>query len=78
VVVVRAQAADEGDVRRRDPRWRGGLDAVEASVGRGRSALQATQAVDVAESVPNDLLTKLDRLPDGRARGVEGRDAVSR
>lgn len=51
--------------------WRGGLDAVEASLGQGRSALQATQAVDIAEWLPNDLLTKLDRCL--MAHGVEGR-----
>jgi asparagine synthase (glutamine-hydrolysing) len=52
--------------------WRAGLDAAEiaASVG-GRSAMQAVQAVDVAEWLPNDLLTKLDRCL--MAHGVEGR-----
>jgi asparagine synthase (glutamine-hydrolysing) len=51
--------------------WRDGLAAVEAEAGRGRSPLQASQAVDMAEWLPNDLLGKLDRCL--MAHGVEGR-----
>ena len=53
------------------PGWRLGLAAAEAAVGGGRSAMQAVQAVDCAEWLPNDLLTKLDRTL--MAHGVEGR-----
>jgi asparagine synthase (glutamine-hydrolysing) len=51
--------------------WRGGIAAAEAAAGQGRSALQAAQAVDIAEWLPNDLLTKLDRTLMTHA--VEGR-----
>ena len=50
--------------------WRDGLTRAEVSTG-DRSALQAAQAVDVAEWLPNDLLTKLDRCL--MVHGVEGR-----
>jgi asparagine synthase (glutamine-hydrolysing) len=50
--------------------WRDGIAAAEAAVV-GRSPLQAAQAVDIAEWLPNDLLTKLDRTL--MAHGVEGR-----
>ena len=52
--------------------WRAGLDraaAREATTGRTR--LQAAQATDCADWLPNDLLTKLDRCL--MAHGVEGR-----
>jgi len=51
--------------------WRDGIALAEAAAGQGRSALQAAQAVDIAEWLPNDLLTKLDRTL--MAHGVEGR-----
>jgi asparagine synthase (glutamine-hydrolysing) len=51
--------------------WRNGLAAVEATAGQGRSPLQASQAVDVEEWLPNDLLGKLDRCL--MVHGVEGR-----
>jgi asparagine synthase (glutamine-hydrolysing) len=51
--------------------WRDGIAAAEAALGRDRSALQAAQAVDIAEWLPNDLLTKLDRTL--MVHGVEGR-----
>ncbi|MBN9508376.1 MAG: asparagine synthase (glutamine-hydrolyzing) [Alphaproteobacteria bacterium] len=51
--------------------WRDGITAAEAAAGQGRSALQAAQAVDCAEWLPNDLLTKLDRTL--MVHGVEGR-----
>ncbi len=53
------------------PGWRDGIAAAEAAAGGGRSAMQAAQAVDCAEWLPNDLLTKLDRTL--MAHGVEGR-----
>ena len=52
--------------------WRDGIAAAElkaASVGRTR--LQAAQATDCADWLPNDLLVKLDRCL--MAHGVEGR-----
>jgi asparagine synthase (glutamine-hydrolysing) len=51
--------------------WRDGIAAAEAAAGEGRTALQAAQAVDIAEWLPNDLLTKLDRTL--MVHGVEGR-----
>ena len=52
--------------------WRDGLAAAEAVADQGgRSRLQAAQATDVAEWLPNDLLVKLDRTL--MAHGVEGR-----
>jgi asparagine synthase (glutamine-hydrolysing) len=49
--------------------WRDGIAA--ASGHPGRSAMQAAQAADIAEWLPNDLLVKLDRCL--MAHGVEGR-----
>jgi asparagine synthase (glutamine-hydrolysing) len=51
--------------------WRDGIAAAEAAHAQNRTAMQAAQAVDVAEWLPNDLLTKLDRTL--MAHGVEGR-----
>jgi asparagine synthase (glutamine-hydrolysing) len=51
--------------------WRDGLAQAEAAAGRERSPMQAAQATDIAEWLPNDLLTKLDRCL--MAHGVEGR-----
>ena len=51
--------------------WRDGIAAQEGRLSAGRSAVQAAQAVDIAEWLPNDLLTKLDRCL--MAHGVEGR-----
>ncbi len=51
--------------------WRDGLGAVERTAAPGRSRLQATQAADIAEWLPNDLLNKLDRCL--MAHAVEGR-----
>ena len=52
--------------------WRDGIAAAEAlATGGGRSRLQIAQAVDCADWLPNDLLTKLDRCL--MAHGVEGR-----
>jgi asparagine synthase (glutamine-hydrolysing) len=51
--------------------WRDGLSTAEVAAGGDRSALQAAQAVDIAEWLPNDLLDKLDRCL--MVHGVEGR-----
>jgi asparagine synthase (glutamine-hydrolysing) len=52
--------------------WRLGLEAAEREAFiPGRTDLQQAQAVDVADWLPNDLLTKLDRCL--MAHGVEGR-----
>ncbi|WP_142847319.1 asparagine synthase (glutamine-hydrolyzing) [Telmatospirillum sp. J64-1] len=61
------------DVLREAPRgWRDGIAAAErAQAETGRSRLQAVQAVDCADWLPNDLLIKLDRCL--MAHGVEGR-----
>ncbi len=60
-------------VLREDPRgWRDGIAAAEREArAYGRNALQVAQAVDCADWLPNDLLTKLDRCL--MAHGVEGR-----
>ncbi|MEO5337309.1 MAG: asparagine synthase (glutamine-hydrolyzing) [Magnetospirillum sp. WYHS-4] len=61
-----------GVLRHEDRAWRDPIAAVEAEAQRGgRSRLQAQQAVDVADWLPNDLLLKLDRCL--MAHGVEGR-----
>ena len=61
------------DVLRSPPRfWRDGIAAAEAAAATpGRTRLQAAQALDVADWLPNDLLAKLDRCL--MAHGVEGR-----
>jgi asparagine synthase (glutamine-hydrolysing) len=52
--------------------WRDGIAAAEAAAAApGRTRLMAAQALDVADWLPNDLLTKLDRCL--MAHGVEGR-----
>jgi asparagine synthase (glutamine-hydrolysing) len=52
--------------------WRDGLAHAEmAAAGYDRNQLQALQAADCAEWLPNDLLTKLDRCL--MAHGIEGR-----
>ena len=64
---------DRLDVLREAPTgWRDGIGAAEAAASLpGRSRLQAAQALDVADWLPNDLLIKLDRCL--MAHGVEGR-----
>jgi len=64
---------DRIDVLREAPTgWRDGIAAAEAATATGgRSRLQAAQALDVADWLPNDLLIKLDRCL--MAHGVEGR-----
>jgi len=52
--------------------WRDGLAAAEILAATpGRTRLQVAQATDVADWLPHDLLTKLDRCL--MAHGVEGR-----
>ncbi len=52
--------------------WRDGIAAAEVQAAKpGRTRLQAAQATDCADWLPNDLLTKLDRCL--MAHGVEGR-----
>ncbi len=51
--------------------WRDGIAAAEAAMPPARSPMQMVQAVDCAEWLPNDLLTKLDRTL--MVHGVEGR-----
>jgi asparagine synthase (glutamine-hydrolysing) len=64
---------DRLDVLRDDGgQWRDGFAAAEiAARGDGRSRLQAAQATDVADWLPNDLLLKLDRCL--MAHAIEGR-----
>ncbi len=64
---------DRLDVLRERPTgWRDGLAAAEALAGAGgRTRLQAAQASDIADWLPADLLTKLDRCL--MAHAVEGR-----
>ena len=71
---VRARGCfDRLDVLREEPTgWRDGIGAAEAAAATGgRTRLQAVQALDVADWLPNDLLIKLDRCL--MAHGVEGR-----
>lgn len=59
-------------LRRATEGWREGIAAAEArESGSGRTPLQQAQAIDCAEWLPNDLLTKLDRCL--MTHGVEGR-----
>ena len=61
-----------GILRAESGAWRDGIAAAERSEATpGRSRLQVAQAVDCADWLPNDLLTKLDRCL--MAHGVEGR-----
>jgi asparagine synthase (glutamine-hydrolysing) len=61
-----------GVLRAETKDWRKGIEAAEQEpLGRNWSRLQAAQATDVAEWLPNDLLLKLDRCL--MAHGVEGR-----
>jgi asparagine synthase (glutamine-hydrolysing) len=71
---MRAHGAfDRLDVLRHPPRfWRDGIEAATAAAATpGRTRLQAAQALDVADWLPNDLLVKLDRCL--MAHAVEGR-----
>lgn len=53
------------------PDWRNNWAALEGAVAQKHTRLQAVQAADIAEWLPNDLLLKLDRCL--MAHGVEGR-----
>jgi asparagine synthase (glutamine-hydrolysing) len=69
---VRGVLDDLGVLRREIAGWRDGIAAAEVhAASRGRTPLQAAQAVDCADWLPNDLLTKLDRCL--MAHGAEGR-----
>jgi asparagine synthase (glutamine-hydrolysing) len=60
-----------GVLRQAPMGWRDGIAAAEATARAGSSRLQALQAGDIAEWLPNDLLIKLDRCL--MAHGLEGR-----
>ncbi|MAN79414.1 MAG: asparagine synthase (glutamine-hydrolyzing) [Rhodospirillaceae bacterium] len=61
-----------GVLREENRTWRNGLAAAEEEAqGNGWTPLQRVQAMDMADWLPNDLLTKLDRCL--MAHGVEGR-----
>ncbi len=60
-----------GILRDDTPAWRDGTQRAEAAAPRGASGLQQAQAVDCADWLPNDLLTKVDRCL--MAHGIEGR-----
>ena len=66
-------ALDRLGILRDDPvGWRDDIAAAEATEARGgRSRLQVAQAVDCADWLPHDLLTKVDRCL--MAHGLEGR-----
>ncbi len=71
---VRARGAFDGlGVLRADlAGWRDGIAAAEATESKpGRSRVQIAQAIDFADWLPHDLLTKVDRCL--MAHGVEGR-----
>lgn len=61
-----------GVLRNEDQSWRDGVQSAEiAAAGGGRTRLQVAQALDCADWLPQDLLTKLDRCL--MAHGLEGR-----
>ena len=63
---------DLGVLREESRNWRDGIVVAQGAASQpGRSALQVAQAVDCADWLPADLLTKLDRCL--MAHGVEGR-----
>jgi asparagine synthase (glutamine-hydrolysing) len=71
---MRARGTFDGLGVLREPgrAWRAGIAAAETQAGGGgRSRLQAAQATDCADWLPNDLLVKLDRCL--MAHGLEGR-----
>jgi asparagine synthase (glutamine-hydrolysing) len=69
---ARGMLDDLGVLRGEIAGWRDGISAAEVhGGGRGRTPLQAAQAVDCADWLPNDLLIKLDRCL--MAHGAEGR-----
>ncbi len=71
---LRARGTLDGLGVLRDERsgWRDGIVAAESVAGgNGRTRLQVAQAVDCADWLPHDLLSKLDRCL--MTNGVEGR-----
>ncbi len=52
-------------------KWRRGVEKAESALPKGYSSLQRGQALDCADWLPNDLLTKVDRCL--MAHGIEGR-----
>ncbi|MGY9056144.1 MAG: asparagine synthase (glutamine-hydrolyzing) [Alphaproteobacteria bacterium] len=61
-----------GVLRTEDQSWRDGILSSEIAADQGgRSRLQVAQALDCADWLPQDLLTKLDRCL--MAHGLEGR-----
>ncbi len=61
-----------GDMNGALDQWRDGLSRTELEQSlSGRSFIQTLQAIDCAEWLPNDLLTKVDRCL--MAHGLEGR-----
>ena len=71
---VRARGAFDGlGVMRADlAGWRDGIASAEVTESKpGRSRVQIAQAIDFADWLPHDLLTKVDRCL--MAHGVEGR-----
>jgi asparagine synthase (glutamine-hydrolysing) len=51
--------------------WRNGMQSAEKALPDGLSGIQRAQALDCADWLPNDLLTKVDRCL--MAYGIEGR-----
>jgi asparagine synthase (glutamine-hydrolysing) len=70
-LVRRARSKGVFGERRSLAGWRDGIAAAEDFMPSDRSPMQAAQAIDIVEWLPNDLLTKLDRCL--MAHGVEGR-----
>jgi asparagine synthase (glutamine-hydrolysing) len=69
---ARGMLDDLGVLRSEIAGWRDGITAAEVhGGGHGRTSLQAAQAVDCTDWLPNDLLIKLDRCL--MAHGAEGR-----
>ena len=71
---LRARGALDGlgVLREEGSGWRDGIVTAESlAAGGGRTRLQVAQAVDCADWLPHDLLTKLDRCL--MTNGVEGR-----
>jgi len=70
---MRRKGALEGlGILRENGAWRAGMEAAETEARtHGWNRLQQAQAVDCADWLPNDLLTKLDRCL--MAYGIEGR-----
>jgi asparagine synthase (glutamine-hydrolysing) len=70
---IRARGLLDGLGLLRNPsmQWRDGMLAAQSAIPSGYARLEAAQALDCADWLPNDLLTKVDRCL--MAHGVEGR-----